>query len=61
LDSFLDAVLDDRLVNEDQHFLRLRFGCGKESGAETCGWEHGFSNDGSAHERMVSQLNLLRD
>ena len=32
---FLDAVLDDRLVDERQHFLWLRFRRGKESRTES--------------------------
>ena len=36
-DRLLDAVLNDRLVDERQHFLRLRFGGGQETGAETGG------------------------
>ena len=48
-DRFLDAVLDDRLVDERQHFFRLRLGGGEKAGAETGGGKDGFS-DGS-HER----------
>ena len=29
-DGFLDAVLNDRLVDQREHLLGLRFGCGKE-------------------------------
>ena len=43
-DRFFDAVLDDRLVDERQHFLGLRFGGGEESGAEAGGGEDGFAD-----------------
>ena len=43
-DRFLDAVLDDRLVDERQHFLRLRLGRGKEARAEAGGGEDGFAD-----------------
>src|SRR5205823_4936606 len=51
-DGFFNAVLDDRLVDERQHFLRLRFGGREESGAEAGGGEHGLA-DGS-HGRIVT-------
>ena len=38
------AVLDDGLVHQRQHFLRLRFGGGQKSGAESRGGEYGFAN-----------------
>ena len=43
-DRFFDAVLNDRLVDQRQHFLRLRLGRGKEAGAETGGGEHGLAD-----------------
>ena len=43
-DRLLDAVLDDRLVDERQHFLRLRLGGGQEAGAEAGGGKDGLSN-----------------
>ena len=62
LDRFLDAVLNDRLVDEDQHFLRLRLGRGKEAGAETRGGEDGFADRaGRVHRtRIVSQVESSR-
>ena len=41
---FLDAVLNDRLVDERQHFLGLRLGGGKEAGAEAGGGEDGLAD-----------------
>ena len=38
-DRFLDAVLNDRLVDERQHFFRLRFGGGKKARAQAGGGE----------------------
>ena len=43
-DRFLDAVLDDRLVDERQHFFRLRLGRRQEAGAEPGGGKDGFAN-----------------
>ena len=43
-DRFLDAVLNDRLVDERQHFLGLRLGGRKKAGAEAGGGEDGFAN-----------------
>ena len=43
-DRFLDAVLNDRLVDERQHFLRLRLGGGQEARAEAGGGEDGFAD-----------------
>ena len=43
-DRLLDAVLDDRLVDERQHLLRLRLCCGQEPRAETGGGENGLAN-----------------
>ncbi len=40
----LDAVLDDRLVDERQHFLRLGLGRRQESGAEAGNRKDGFAN-----------------
>ena len=43
-DRFLDAVLDDRLVDERQHFLGLRFGRRKEARAQAGGGKNGFAD-----------------
>src|SRR5262245_37099816 len=51
---FLDAVLDDRLVDERQHFLGLRFGGWEKSGAEAGGREDSLADDGS-HARIVAE------
>ena len=53
-DRLLDAVLDDRLVDQRQHFLRLRFRGGKEARAEAGGGEDGFADDG-CHGRIVAE------
>ena len=39
---FLDAVLDDRFVDERQHLFRLRFRGRQKAGAKTRRWEDGF-------------------
>ena len=43
-DRFLDAVLDDRLVDEGQHLLGLRLGGGQEAGAPAGGREDSFAD-----------------
>ena len=43
-DGFLDAVLNDRLVDERQHFLGLRLGGRQEPRAEAGRGEDGFAN-----------------
>jgi hypothetical protein len=50
-----DAVLDDRLVDQRQHFFRLCLGGGEESGAEPGGGEYGFAYSG-LHVRIVAEL-----
>src|SRR5258708_28911101 len=52
--GLFDAILNDRLVDERQHFLRLRFGRGKEACSKARRRKHGFSN-GCAHERHRSR------
>ena len=53
-DRFLDAVLNDRLVDERKHFLGLSFCRRQEAGTETGGGEDGFANADS-HERIVAE------
>ena len=55
-DRLFDAVLDDRLVDERQHFLRLRLGGGQKSGAETGGGEDGFADDEVTPDRSRDSL-----
>ena len=43
-DRFLDAVLDDRLVDEREHLLGLGLGGGEEPRAEAGGGEDGFAH-----------------
>ena len=50
-DGFFDAVLDDRFVDEGQHFFRLCLRRRKETGAETGGREDGFAD--RSHGRIV--------
>ena len=52
-DGFLDAVLNDRLVDEHEHFLRLRFGSRQKSCSKAGGGEHGLADRGG-HLRIVS-------
>ena len=44
LDRFLDAVLNDRLVDERKHFFRLCLGRRKEARAQSGGREDDFAN-----------------
>ncbi len=43
-DSLLDAVLDDRLVDQRQHLFGLRIGGGKEACPPTGGRKDGFAD-----------------
>ena len=43
-DGLFHRVLDDRLVDQRQHLLRLRLRRGEEAGTPARGWEHGLSN-----------------
>ena len=52
-DRFLDAVLDDRLVHQRQHFLGLRFGGREETRAESGGGEDSFSDGRHNQNRNV--------
>src|SRR5690606_16127759 len=45
-DGFLDAVLDDRLVDQRQHLLRLRLGGRQEPRTEAGGGKDGFAHGG---------------
>jgi hypothetical protein len=42
--GFFDAVLDDGLIDQREHFLGLGFGGGQEAGAEAGGGEYGFAD-----------------
>src|SRR5262245_15236027 len=53
-DRLLDAVLNDRFVDERQHFLGLCLGGGKKSGAESGYREDSFANR-CRHVRMVAE------
>jgi hypothetical protein len=44
--GFLDAILDDGLVHQREHFFGLRFGGGQEARTESRGGEYGFTNFG---------------
>src|SRR5918996_3942505 len=43
-DRLLDTVLDDRFVDQRQHFLWLGLRGRQEAGAPAGGWEDGFSD-----------------
>ena len=53
----LDAVLDDRLVDQRQHLLGLRLGRGQEAGAPAGGREDGFTD---AHRTSVGRVSAGR-
>ena len=42
--GLFDAVLNDGLVDQREHFLGLGFGGGQEAGAEAGGGENGFAD-----------------
>src|SRR3990170_3858665 len=41
-DCFFNDILNNRLIDNRQHFLRHRFGRGKKPSSESCGWDHNF-------------------
>ena len=43
-DGFLDAVLNQRLIDQWKHLLRGRLGGGKEAGTHTRGGDDCFAN-----------------
>src|SRR6185369_766536 len=47
LDRFLDAILNDRLVDEHEHLLRLCLGRGKKSRSKTCSGKYRLANHAS--------------
>ena len=51
----LDAVLDDRLVDQRQHLLGLRLGGRQEARAEAGGGEDGLANRRVGHHFIVTQ------
>ena len=42
--GLFDAVLNDRLVDDREHFLGLGFGGGQKASAQAGGGENGFAN-----------------
>src|SRR5262249_17497419 len=42
--GLVDHILDERLVDDGQHFLRHRLGGGQDTGAETGDGEDGFAD-----------------
>ena len=57
-DCFLDAVLDDRLVDERQHLLGLRLGGGQEPRSPAGGRKDGFAD--AQRDLVVSRQNCPR-
>jgi hypothetical protein len=55
---FLDAVLNDRLVDQRQHFFWLRFGRRQKTRAEAGGGEDRFAD--SSHGEIVTYNDGLR-
>ena len=49
LNGFLDAVLDERLIDERQHLLGHGLGGGEEARAQASGGKHGFANFHGSH------------
>src|SRR5207245_11479872 len=49
--GLLDGVMNERLVDDRQHFLWHRLGCRKKSGPQSCDREDSFANS-FAHEPL---------
>lgn len=54
--GFFNGVLDQRLVDDRQHFLRARLGGREEPGAKTGYWKYRFCN----FQHMRSQVSLKK-
>ena len=52
--GFFDAILNDGLVHQGEHFLGLGFGGGQEASAEAGGGEYGFA-DFHSHRKIVDR------
>src|SRR5262245_18662539 len=50
-DRFLDAVLNNRLVDERQHLLGLRFGGRQESGSKSCSGKYRLADNAAQNVR----------
>jgi len=42
--GFFDAILNERFVDESEHFFGQRLGGGKEASAQSCGGEDCFAD-----------------
>jgi hypothetical protein len=58
---FFHAVLDDRLVDERQHFLRLRLGGGQEPGTQARRREDRFTNRFAHRSLSIATASYLRN
>ena len=59
-DCLFDAVLNDWLVDEREHLLRLRLGRRKETGTQAGNGKDGLA-DGRIHARMVAEVSPCRE
>ena len=59
--GFFDAVLNDGLVDEREHFLGLGFGGGQEARAEAGGGENGFADFHGMRRPLFRCLKRGRD
>src|SRR5437899_1071159 len=59
MEGLLDAVLDERLIHQRQHFLGLRFGGGQEAGAEPRGGEDGLAYFGGHHSTVCGTAGVV--
>src|SRR6185312_10478461 len=53
MQSFFHAILNNRLVHERQHLLRLRLGGGEKAGPETRCGENCFANFRGWHSLLI--------
>ena len=56
MERLLDAVLNDRLVDDRQHLLGLRLGGGQKARPESCGGEDGFANFSWHHLQFAAAV-----
>jgi hypothetical protein len=58
MNRLLDTVLNDRFIDDGQHFFRLRLGGGQKAGTESRGGENCFT-DFSRHKLQFGAAESL--
>jgi len=59
LERFLDGILDQRLVDDGEHFLRHGFGGRKEARTQSGNWKHGLAQRLYGHSMLPLAVRRL--